>query len=154
MIKCQAQTSACAPLSSTVRPVKVFRHIATGIVLLASLYVLLFAVFGYGFGQLFFGMFSWVSTICALSAIGSVFGVALCAGKPWCRGTLALLSVVAILCFGLEVLDYYGGLHSAGNSFAWAMQGPFVVSLLIILAANVVGWRSRPNTSLERTRER
>jgi hypothetical protein len=133
--------------------VKVWHFIATSIVLLASLYVVFIAVVGYGFGQLFFGTFSWVATICALSALGSVFGAAICAGRSWCRPILVLLSVIAILCFGLEVADYYLRLDIPGNNFSWDMNAPFLLSLLILLAANIYGWRYRPNTSLERTRE-
>jgi len=145
--------SARAPLSSTVRPVKVRHFIATSVVLVASLYIVFFAVVGYGFGQLFFGTFSWVSTICALSAVGSVFGSAICAEKSWCRPFLVLLSATSILCFGLEVFDYYHRLDIPGNNFAWDMNAPFLASLLILLAANIYGLRYRPNTSLERTRE-
>jgi hypothetical protein len=67
---------------------------------------------------------------------------------------LITLNSIAILCFGIEVADYYLQPHSAGNHFAWDMNAPFLLSLVIMLAANVFGWRFRPNTSLERTRER
>ena len=131
------------------------RHfIATSVVLIASLYVIFFALVGYGFGQLFFGTFSWVGTICAVSALGSIFGVAMCAGKSWCRLFLIALSSIAIICFCIEVADYYLRPHSPGNNFAWEMSAPFLLSLVIILAAHVFGWRFRPNTSLERTRDR
>jgi hypothetical protein len=137
-----------------VRLMKIRRAIISGIVLLASLYIVFIALIGYGLGQLFFGMFSWVATICALSALGSVFGAALCTGKSWCRLFFASLSLIAILCFGLEVVDYYRRLDIPGNNFAWDMKAPFLLSLLILLAANIYGWRSRPNTSLERALDR
>ena len=130
------------------------RSVAAGVVVLASVYLVFVAVVGYGFGQLFFGTFSLVSTICALSALGSVFGAALCAGWKWCQASLAFLSLVAIICFVLEVIDYYQRLDIPGNYFAWGMLGPFVASLLIIFAANLYGHFHRPNKSLERTRER
>jgi hypothetical protein len=133
--------------------VNVRHFIATSVVLLASLYVVFIALVGYGFGQLFFGTFSWIGTICAVTALGSIFGAAVCAGKSWCRLLLVAMSTVSILCFGLEVVDYYRRLDIPGNSFAWDMKAPFLLSLLILLAANIYGWRYRPNTSLERTRE-
>jgi hypothetical protein len=134
--------------------VKVRHFIATSVVLVASLYIVFMSLVGYGFGQLFFGTFSWVATICAVAALGSVFGVAICAGRSWCRPMLIVLSCIAILCFGLEVADYYRRLNSPGNSFAWDLKAPFLLGLLIVLSANIYGFRYRPNTSLERTREK
>jgi hypothetical protein len=122
--------------------------------MLASLYVVLFSVVGYGFGQLFFGTFSWVATVCALSALGSVFGVAACAGRTWCRWALAALALIAIACVGLETIHYYRELDIPGNDFAWEMRGPFVLCLAFIGGVHIYGQLHRPNTSLERTRER
>jgi hypothetical protein len=133
--------------------VSVARAIAVATVLLASLYIVFFVVVGYGLGQLFFGAFSPVATVGGLSALGSVFGAAACAGQRWCRVALALLSLIAIACVGLEALVYYKYHNIPGNYFGWPMRVPFVVCLAIIGAANLIAQYHRPNTSLERTRE-
>jgi hypothetical protein len=134
--------------------VNVRRAIGAAIVIPASLYVVFMAVVGYGFGQLFFGTFSLTGTICALSAVGSIVGVPMCGGARGCRLVLLLLITLAMVCFGLEVVDYYTTQHAPGNYFAWDMNGPFLLCLLIVFSANLYGYLHRPNTSLERTRER
>jgi hypothetical protein len=137
-----------------VRPVKVRHFIATSAVVIASLYVTIMAVMGYGFGQLYMGTFSWIATICALSALGSIFGGALCSGKSWCRLFLTSLSVMAILCFGLEVFQYYRRLDIPEDIFPWDTKAPFLLGLVILFTANLFGWRDQPNNSLERTRDK
>ncbi len=121
--------------------------------MLASLYVVFFSVVGYGFGQLFFGTFSWVATVCALSALGTVLGAAVCASRTWCRGALAALALTAIACVALEAIEYYRKLDIPGNDFAWEMRGPFVLCLAFICGVHIYGQFHGPNKSLERTRE-
>jgi hypothetical protein len=133
--------------------VTIRRAIAVGTMMLASLYVVFFSVIGYGFGQLFFGTFSWIATVCALSALGAVFGAAVCAGRSWCQGALAGLALTAIACVGLEAVEYYREFDSPGNYFAWEMRVPFVLCLVFICSAHIYGQVHRPNTSFERTRD-
>jgi hypothetical protein len=130
------------------------RSIAAGLLFVAMLYVVFVAVVGYGFGQLFFGDFQLIGSVCGLSALGSVAGIALCAGRRICYRFVAILSAIAVICVALEAIDYYRNLDIAGNNFGWEMQGPFVVCLVAIGAAALFGNRDhRPNKSLERTRE-
>jgi hypothetical protein len=129
------------------------RAIAVGTMMLASLYVAFFSVVGYGFGQLFFGTFSWAPTLGGLSALAAVFGAAACAGRTWCRATLAALALFAIGCVELEALEYYREFDIPGNYFAWEMRAPFVACLLFICGVHIYGHLHPPNKSLERTRE-
>ena len=132
----------------------VVRNFTAAVVVLASIYVVLFVLIGYGFGQLFFGTFSPVATFGGLCALGAVFGAAACAGWHRCQLVLALLSFIAIACVGLEALDYYMHHDIPGNYFGWGMRVPFILCLAVIGGMNVFGQLHRPNTSLERTRGR
>jgi hypothetical protein len=122
---------------------------------IAGTYVICLALAGYGLGQLFFGRFSLVDTICAVAAVATVVTATICRGRLPCRVTVAALGLVAIACVGIDAFDYYLHFDSPGNDNAWELKLPFILSLVLIGSSGFTTRAlHRPNTSLERTRER
>jgi hypothetical protein len=113
----------------------------------ACLYIVFFAVVGYGFGQLFFGDFSWAATVGALSALGAVAGGSLCDGWKHCRILVAALCALSIACVGIEAIQFYRYFDIPGNYFGWAMRIAFILCLFALAAASLFGHlRHRPQS--------
>jgi hypothetical protein len=99
----------------------------------ARVYVVLIALVGEIFGQMFFGAFSLASTITGVSAI---FAGAL--GGLHCKANATKGKLVFVFCIAAlggtaaQAIYYYMKLDIPGNDFAWELRAPFILALLFI----------------------
>jgi hypothetical protein len=103
---------------------------------LAGLYVVLVGLLGF-FGQAFFGRFSLVETAVSISGFLAVLFAAACRGVPKCRAVVVLISAVSLTCVALDVIEHYRYYDIPGSSYAWDMQIPYVVCIVLVACAGV-----------------
>lgn len=101
--------------------------------IVARAYVLLIALAGEIFGQMFFGNFSLAATITGVSGI---FAGAL--GGLQCRANSTMGKFVMFCCLAAlggtsaQAIHYHMELNIPGNNFGWELRAPFILSLLLI----------------------
>ena len=99
---------------------------------IARVFVALIAVAAL-FGQLFFGQFSFPSTMTGVGGlITAAFGTRTDVRSPHNSAVLLAFAGIAFLGFLLEAYEYYSRHNVPGNDFAWELHGPFLVSLIYI----------------------
>jgi hypothetical protein len=98
---------------------------------------ILFVCVAYLFGQLFFGDFSFDTTIVAMTGI-TVAVLWSVANKNSSRKQkiICASAFIALTGCAYETYYYYTYLNSPGNDFAWAMRAPFYVLLIFILLSS------------------
>lgn len=101
--------------------------------IIARGYVLLMALAGEIFGQLFFGIFSLSATITGVSAIlAGTLGGLHCRDNPTMGRFVMFCCLAALGGTVAGAIHYYSDLNIPGNDFAWELRALFVISLLLI----------------------
>ena len=114
---------------------------------IASVYVLLIAVFGYLFGQAFFGRFSVIASVAGLSGILAALAGLFAVRKIQRAQLLPLwFSLAAVFGVVLDVANYYLHLIVAGNYYAWPLVVPYCAALTFIA---YFAWHSKRQTNSE-----
>lgn len=99
----------------------------------ARVYVVLIALVGDIFGQMFFGEFSLASTITGVSAfIAGALGGLHCRANPAVGKLVFASCITALGGTAAQAIHYYAKLNSPGNDFGWELSAPFILALLFI----------------------
>lgn len=99
----------------------------------ARVYVVLIALAGEIFGQMFFGEFSLASTITGVSAIfAGALGGLHCRANPTVGKIIFASCLTALGGTAAQAIHYYAKLDIPGNDFAWELHAPFILALLLI----------------------
>jgi hypothetical protein len=95
------------------------------------IHVVLIALVGSIFGQLFFGRFDLWSSVAAISGISAAL-IGIGSKSTTSRKSLVVLvcSMLALLGELMGAVDYYLHYNIPGNDYAWELRGPYLLALL------------------------
>jgi hypothetical protein len=121
---------------------------------LARLYVLSLALAGYLGGQLFFGEFSLLDSICGITATLTALASFVCSSRKSCQVTSISSAAIAGVCVMLGAVAYYLHSNVRGNDYAWELRLPFLICLPLIGMHAMAKWETLHgrNNSPEHTR--
>ena len=95
-------------------------------------YVIFMGASGFLFGQLFFGTFSFAASLAGVSGISAGVLSWRSIERQGVRPFVVLSCIAGVVGVALDALHYYSHLDAPGNYYAWFLNGPFVVALLLI----------------------
>jgi hypothetical protein len=107
--------------------------------LISAMYVGFSSLFGFLFGQLFFGSFSLIDSAVGVTGLFATLGALLVVTSNR-AGVLTFFSALASFCAVVSgVIRYYVSLDVPGNYYPWHLVVPFLIALLLIGHS---GWQS------------
>lgn len=106
------------------------------LLLISCGYSLFVALFGFLFGQLFFGQFKFAATLAGFAgAATAVIGFTLSSNPNTLKVPATVSACCSVIGVTMDAIHYYQDLAIPGNYYAWAMIGPFCLAQAFIAYA-------------------